>query len=139
MANNNPTLSEPPEPCPGLRAWRICTYIAFGESEPDSKIERLCLENYKSCERYQTHAQTSQNSLNFRGLESQGPKKSEPLEDLGGRVEIFEELLHPDIQDLKTRGLYFKTASDQAKREQASTITSEKSREQPWIGDDDRW
>jgi hypothetical protein len=43
------------ESCPGLKAWTTCTYICFGEDLTESKINRSCIGNYTSCERYQEH------------------------------------------------------------------------------------
>jgi hypothetical protein len=45
-----------PEPCPALIAWRNCAYC-FNDSVTSSWIEKWCLGDYKTCGRYQEHAQ----------------------------------------------------------------------------------
>ena len=82
MIETNTRQIPPNEPCPGLRAWKTCTYICFGEDEPDSKIARLCIGNYLSCERYHEYIKhkESRNSLQEFDelvLSSLTPSKSE--------------------------------------------------------------
>ena len=69
-----------PEPCPALKGWKNCVY-AFGDSVTSSWIEKWCLGDYKTCGRYQEHAQTSTKCTADQKLHSCGKEtKMSPLE-----------------------------------------------------------
>ena len=72
------------EPCPGLRAWKTCTYICFGEDEPDSKIARLCIGKYLTCERYQEHIKQKETGARSQEFDDLVQKSLSP-----SRTEVF--------------------------------------------------
>jgi len=68
LTNRNQSVPRD-EPCPGLEGWKTCRYICFGEEETDSKIERVCIGNYTSCERYKEYRHELDKSTELRTLE----------------------------------------------------------------------
>lgn len=49
----------PSEPCPGLYAWKACSFVSSFENYlAESQIAKCCIGNFELCERYQGLAQS---------------------------------------------------------------------------------
>ncbi len=79
----------PDESCPGLRAWKTCKYVPFGEDQTDSKIDRVCIGHYDSCPRYLGHLALSSPSCKQARLASDESRAGILGLDAVGDIEIL--------------------------------------------------